>query len=951
MTQGSNPALAAEQAWTDWRQAAAEVGLDWFPKPALEAELLRVWEASDYVRQSCRRDPPLLAELAAGDLHRAYAPGDLRGRLTAALEGAGDQPELARVLRRFRRREMVRVIWRDLAELAPLAETLEDLSELADACVGATLERVYAWGCAEMGTPRDPAGEPQPLVVLGMGKLGARELNLSSDIDLIFAFPRHGNTDGRRQLSNEQFFTRVCQRLVKVLDAQDSDGFVFRVDTRLRPFGSAGPLAMCFDAMEDYYQSQAREWERYAMIKARVVAGDKAAGEELQAMLRPFVYRRYLDFGAIESLRRMKSLISQELQRKGMADNIKLGPGGIREIEFIGQAFQLIRGGREPDLQVRPILRVLERLGAKDYLPSHAVRELSEAYVFLRRLENRLQAWADRQTHLLPPEPEARLRLARSMGFADWDQLKPVLERHRRRVQGHFDAVFAAPQAEEAGPATPVTDLWRSSGDGERALAALRGAGFQDPEAALERISAFRASRACRSLSSRGRERLEQLMPLLLEAVSALELPDLPLERLLNLLEAVVQRTAYVALMVENPIVLSQLVRLTAISPWIAALLTRYPLLLDELLDPRRLYSPLHRRELEAEAESLLCDLAPEDLEQQMERLRQFAQSNRLRVAAADITGAIPLMVVSDFLTEIAEVVLARVLEQAWMHLKGRHGRPAGTQGDPGGFAVIGYGKLGGIELGYGSDLDLVFLHGGTAGGSSDGPRPLSNEVFYARLGQRIIHMLGAQTPSGVLYETDMRLRPNGASGLLVSSLEAYRSYQLEEAWTWEHQALIRARAVAGDPQIAARFAEIRNEVLARPRDPDKLRQDVCEMRERMRAELQRGGSDQFDLKQGAGGIADIEFMVQYAVLRWAHEYPDLLEFSDNIRLLDGLERHRLLAAEEAGSLRDAYRAFRASYHRNALQELPGLVAGRRHADERARVRELWQRLMHAPAG
>jgi glutamate-ammonia-ligase adenylyltransferase len=719
------------------------------------------------------------------------------------------------------------------------------------------------------------------------------------------------------------------------------------VDIRLRPFGDSGPLVMSFPAMEDYYQFQAREWERYAMIKARVIAGGRDAADSLMAMLRPFVYRRYLDYGAFESLRDMKALISRELRRKGMMDNIKLGPGGIREIEFIGQAFQLIRGGREPDLQIRAIVPVLKRLAAMNYLPEYVIQELIGAYEFLRRVENRLQAWEDRQTHVLPTDGLARLRLARSMGFADWDGLQSVLETHRRRVQDHFDKVFAATQAEAEGDRPALSLIWQGKLDGSQAQADLEQAGFAHPRESLERLQKLRDSLACRSLSARGRQRLDRLMPLLLLAAGGVDRPDETLRRLLILLEAVARRIAYVSLLVESPIALSQLVRLSAASPWIAGLLSRYPLLLDELLDPRRLYSPLHRKELEAELDSLIESPDPEDLEHQMERLRQFAQSNILRVASADITGAIPLMVVSDFLTEIAEVVLGRVVRLAWAHLSARHGVPARVLGGKTGFAVVAYGKLGGIELGYGSDLDLVFLNGGEDHAAhTDGKRPLANDVFYTRLAQRIIHILNTQTPSGALYEVDMRLRPNGASGMLVSSLDAFDEYQRHQAWVWEHQALIRARVVAGDSAVSRRFEEIRREVLAQAREPEALRAEVTRMRARMRTELIQSTAGRFDLKQGLGGIADIEFMVQYFVLRWAHEYPDLLDFTDNVRLLEGLSRNRLLEGAAAEELANAYRAFRAAYHRNALQEQPGLVSDGMLMDERRRVAEIWRDLM-----
>ncbi len=930
-----------ERHFTEWSSALKQEQLSRLEaSPALVDELKLVWSCSDYVMQSCLRDPDLLD---GSDLHRSYAPGEMEQRLRRELQEVADEAQLQRGLRLFRREQMVRIIWRDLARLAPLAETMEDLSALADASVDLALELLYAWAVTKYGAPQDEDGVQQGMLVLGMGKLGARELNLSSDIDLIFAYPQGGETAGKQKLPNEQFFSRIGQQLIKALGAQTADGFVFRVDTRLRPFGDSGPLVMSFEAMEEYYHSQAREWERYAMIKARIVAGDREAGQVLTDMLRPFVYRRYLDYGAIESLRDMKRMISGEMHLRGMDANIKLGPGGIREIEFIGQAFQLIRGGRDPGLQIRPILQVLTALGERELLPGYVVNELAEAYEFLRLVENRLQAWQDRQTHLLPNDPLSRLRLAISMGFADWDSFFSVLEEHRQRVQGHFDLVFAAPHAEH-NEEKPLQLVWRQQVDNDHALELLANAGFRDVAAdVLQMLDQFRASHACRGQGVRGQQRLDQLMPLLLEAMAGTADPCMVLERVLRLLESIARRTAYLALLVENPMALSQLVRLESVSPWIASQITRHPILLDGLLDPRQLYFPLKREELENELDILLSAVDPEDTEEQMGRLRQFLQSNKLRVAAADITGVIPLMVVSDYLTYIAETITARVLDQVWNYLTARHGRPTGIDSQGMGFAIIAYGKLGGIELGYGSDLDLVFLHSNSAANAmTDGDRQISDDLFFARIGQRLIHMLTARTAAGLLYEVDMRLRPSGNSGMLVSSLDAFNEYQNNMAWTWEHQALLRARPVAGDQEVITRFQEIRREVLSQQRDPDKLRGEVVEMREKMRVSLDKSNSELFDLKQGLGGIADIEFMVQYAVLRWANKYPDLLDWTDNIRLLASLARHGIFADEVAQLLADAYRSFRSVSHRLTLQERPALVSQNELEAERTGVREIW---------
>ncbi|MBL3618742.1 MAG: bifunctional [glutamate--ammonia ligase]-adenylyl-L-tyrosine phosphorylase/[glutamate--ammonia-ligase] adenylyltransferase [gamma proteobacterium endosymbiont of Lamellibrachia anaximandri] len=946
-----SPELLQQQVESDWQRWLEQVG-EKGAEIAADAEFLTalksVWEASQYVLQSCLRDENLLPSLyTEGDLTRSFADGEMAGELSEALRDVSDEPTLHKCLRLFRRVQMVRIIWRDIAGWAPLAETLEDLSALADAAIELTLSLLYEWTCTEMGTPRNEAGEAQPLVVLGMGKLGARELNLSSDIDLIFCYPEMGQTDGGRFQTNEQFFIRLCQRLVQALDTVNADGFVFRVDTRLRPFGSAGPLAMSFDALEAYYESQAREWERYAMIKARVVAGDLVAGERLIEMLRPFVYRRYLDFGVIESLREMKILISRELHKKGMDANVKLGQGGIREIEFIGQAFQLIRGGRDVDLQIRPILPVLQLLAERNHLPEYVVRELTEAYEFLRLVENRIQAWADRQSHLLPTDDAGRLRLARAMNFADWAAFETELSSHRQRVQGHFDMVFAAPQTDGDEDAQLLIGVWKDTLDEADAIAALEEAGFEGGSKALERIALFRGCHGCRKMGAKGLERIDRLMPLLLEAVGSIDQSDVALEPVLGLLESIVRRTAYIALLVESPIVLSQLVHLSGISPWIAKLLTRHPILLDELLDPRRLYSPLKQQELMTELNTLLGGVDEDDLEQQMDRLRQFAQSNKLRVAAADITGRIPLMVVSDYLSAIAETVVAKVIELAWHYTVQRYGRPAGLEADETGFAVVGYGKLGGIELGYGSDLDMVFLHGiDDTHAMTDGESPISVDVFFARLAQRIISLFTTLTPLGTLYEVDMRLRPNGNSGMMVSSMDTFEAYQQESAWVWEHQALIRARVVAGDVKVKARFEAVRRDILNQGQEPEVLRAEVVKMREKMRDNLDKSGRGRFDLKQGVGGIVDIEFMVQYAVLRWVRDYPDLLAWTDNVRLLETLSRLGLLEGDAAEKLAEAYRVFRARYHRNALMDQPALIDDDELLGERALVKETWFSLM-----
>ncbi len=939
--------------WEEYLDAAQRMALtSALPREsAMLAALVQVWACSDFVAQSCCRHPQMLEDLlTSGDLNRAYAEGEYERTLRSSVGSTFDDPSLGIALRQFRRREMVRIAWRDLAGWATLDETLAELSALARASIEVALERLYEWHSRDFGTPiGSQSGEPQQMVVLGMGKLGAAELNFSSDIDLIFAYPEDGETQGGRSRTNQEFFIRLGQRLINALNQQTGEGFVFRVDMRLRPFGDAGPLVASFSAIEAYYQTHGREWERYALIKADVVAGERQAGARLLDALRPFIYRRYLDYGAFESLREMKALISQQVARKGMKDNIKLGAGGIREVEFIGQAFQLIRGGREPALQVRGIRQVLRYLGEHDYLPAYVAEALDGAYLFLRRAENRIQALADQQSHDLPVDELDRQRIALAMGYEQWELFEADLRRHMAVVHSHFEQVFSAPQREQAAEQGSVFDaVWQGS---DEAQATLQAQGFDDPAAAEAVLTGLRESRRYQNLMPQARERLDRLMPLLLGAVAAVENSSQTLQRVVGLLEAVVRRSAYLALLVENPMALSQLVKLCAASPWIAAHLARHPLLLDELLDPRTLYAPLDKVALAATLERMLARVEGDE-EQTLEVLRQFKQAQVLRVAAADVSGVYPLMQVSDHLTEIAEVLVERSVTIACDHLSARHGYPRCREGGGDcrpGFIVVAYGKMGGIELGYSSDLDLVFLHGNEGEGESTaGERPIDNAVFFTRLGQRIIHTMTAHTPAGVLYEIDSRLRPSGAAGMLVSSIAAFEQYQQRDAWTWEHQALVRARVVAGDAGLGRQFEAIRREVLSRPRDPDQLRREVVEMRHKMREQLNRAQAGAFDLKQGCGGIADIEFMVQYSILRWAHDHPALLRWSDNIRQLETLKGEGLMAAEDADLLAGAYRGYRAAAHRLALQEAKAVVPDTEFSAMRAGVVRIWRDLMES---
>jgi len=921
-------------------------------EPALLAELPLVWAESEFISRLCIVDPGLLTDLAnSGDLNRAYDADEYPRRLAAALAGVSNEAALGINLRRLRRREMMRIAWRDLSKRADYHTTVADLSAFADASIDAALVHLETWLRRELGIPHSAGGAPQSMVVLALGKLGAAELNFSSDIDLLFVYPEEGETTGLRTLSNAEFFIRLGQRLIKALSTVTSLGFVFRVDMRLRPFGESGPLAMSFEALENYYQAHGREWERYALIRARPVAGDRNAGQALLKLLHPFVYRRYLDYGTLEALREMKELIAAEVRRKGITGNVKLGYGGIREVEFIVQGFQLARGGRTPELQSPRLLPTLATLNRLQLLPDLAALELSTAYIFLRNVEHHLQEYTDQQTQTLPQDEIGCTRLVMSMGYQTWEDFRLDLDHHFERVHDHFQRVFTSPQ-NETHPESELGDLrafWRGLLELERIPAVLAELGMEPP--VTEALARLRNCAPVRALSNRGQERLDRLIPLLLLAASKTDRPTAAVERLVTVLESIGRRTAYVALLVENPVALSQLVRLCAASPWIAQQIARFPVLLDELIDPRTLYAPPHRATLTDALRQTLVRLPEDDLEAEMEALRHFRHGNSLRVAAADVTEVLPLMVVSDHLTELAEVVLAEVLDLAWRDLERKHGCPAGLGGIPGegrGFSIIGYGKLGGIELGYGSDLDIVFLHGGDTTSRTDGIHPIDTSVFFLRLAQRMIHILTTHTPAGRLYEIDLRLRPSGASGLLVTGLDAYTHYQRTAAWTWEQQALVRARPVAGDAAVGESFREIRHEVLCRKRNPVVLRREVREMREKMRTEL--GSKDptrQFDLKQDRGGIADIEFLVQYAVLCHAHAHPELTHWTDNIRQLDALRECGLISTNDTTALQEAYRYLRHAVHHSTLQGEPAcLLVGQLNEsfhDYRREVVRLWK--------
>jgi glutamate-ammonia-ligase adenylyltransferase len=890
---------------------------------------------AEYLRHALFCSPFMLRTLEANEallplllehLHRPWSADEMRALLAGWGEIA-DETALKQALRKLRQQVMLRVIARDLNRLGNLDEVMATMTDLAEVTINFALDHLDRWQQAVYGMPIGESGLPQQMIVVGMGKLGGRELNVSSDIDLIFAFDEDGETDGPKRVSNHEYFSILGKKLIAAIGETTVDGFVFRVDMRLRPYGDSGPLVGSFAMLEQYYQSQGREWERYAWIKGRVISGPE---KELQSLLRPFVFRKYLDYSAFASMRDLKAQIQREVARRDMRDNIKLGPGGIREIEFIAQVFQLVRGGRDSDLQIRPTLAVLERVARKGLLPQETVDQLSKAYVFLRDLEHRLQYLQDAQTQMLPSDDENRARIARAMGYDDWASFLAVLQPHRDAVEQHFSQVFSMQHnGEEA--THPLGEVWTGALEDEAIDSRLAAHGFANAGDVRYQLQAVKNSGRYQQLPVASRERFDALLPAVLRLAGDTSNPDDTLKRMLHLLESICRRASYLALLAEYPQALQLVTRLASASPWLAGYLAQHPILLDELLDTRTLYAAPDFEQYAVELDRRLAE-AEGDVERQMDVMRHFKHAHIFRFAAQDIAGDLPLVTLSDYLSALADLILAAVLKTVWPSVRGKHREtPA--------FTIVGYGKLGGKELGYASDLDIIFLY--------DDPAPEAGEV-YARFGQRINSWLNSLTSAGQLYETDLRLRPDGASGLLVSSLEAFAQYQKSKAWTWEHQALTRARYCAGDAAIGEAFHRIREEILCQPRDLAKLRDEVVEMRQKMH-DGHPNKSDRFDIKHDSGGIVDVEFIVQYLVLAHAHRHAELAENHGNIALLGYAGRLGLIPAELAGRVANAYREYRRCQHASRLQgETQTRVDPASVQEHATAVRELWKLVLES---
>ncbi|MCU4418733.1 bifunctional [glutamate--ammonia ligase]-adenylyl-L-tyrosine phosphorylase/[glutamate--ammonia-ligase] adenylyltransferase [Acinetobacter bereziniae] len=852
-----------------------------------------------------------------------------------------DEITWMRVLRILRARLMFRWIWQDANQLTDVVTLTRELSDFADICIVAAKDFARVPLIAKHGEPVGYNGKIQDLIVIGMGKHGAQELNLSSDIDLIFAFDEQGETNGRKCIDVQQFCILWGQKLIYLLDHITADGFVFRVDMRLRPWGDGSALAISHVALEKYLSQHGREWERYAWIKARIITGGHE-GDSLLDMTRPFVFRKYVDYTAFEAMREMKAMIEREVARRNIADDIKLGAGGIREVEFIVQVFQLIYGGAKLELQDRQCLVSLQHLGEVGLLDSQSVVDLEDAYLFLRRVEHAIQALNDQQTQSLPTEPELRQRLIDTLGFTDWDNFIDFLNQKREKVTFQFEHLI-----KEKGLESPIESYSQLESQLNEIL----------DDDAKNLIHEFWYGHAIKKLPAKAVQRLKEFWPHLVEAILQSNSPQVALMRLMPLVESVMRRTVYLVMLIESKGALQRLVKMATVSPWICEELTHYPVLLDEFLSMDFELPPRHY--LEDSLRQQLLRIEIDQVEDQMRVLRLFKKSNVLTVAASDVLAESPLMKVSDALTDIAEVSVIATLNLAYQTVAKRHGYPIDAEGqrcslEHMAYCVIGYGKVGGIELGYGSDLDLVFIHYMDEQADTDGQKAISGFEFAMRVAQKFMSLMTTQTLDGRVYEVDTRLRPSGEAGLLVTSLKAFEQYQLKSAWLWEHQAIVRARSIAGEPTLRAKFEELRCKILTLPRQEETVRQEVLNMRQKMKDHL-GSSKDQkkdgiFHLKQDAGGIVDIEFMAQYVVLAWSGTNPDLAHYSDNVRILEDAAKAGCLSSDDVSALIQAYLSERAESHRLALANHNMQVSAADWHDTREVVCKLWQRLIDPTA-
>ncbi len=902
-------------------------------------ELRMVWAGSEYIAGSCIASPLLLYDLiCSGDLDQGYGRDGLDERAKSIIAVCDNEDQLHARLRRFRQREMIRLAWRDLGGMAELEETMSMVSALADISIRIALAHHHRWLSRRYGQPMGEGGQPASLIVLGLGKLGGNELNYSSDVDLMFAYDLPGKVQGATHrgpaLDNQEYFVKLGRKIIAALDTRTADGIVFRTDMRLRPNGDSGPLVLSFPALEHYYQTHGRSWERYALVKARVIAGDPHAGAELLDMLRPFVYRKYLDFSAYEAIREMKSMIYRELKQQGTERNIKLGWGGIREIEFFVQSHQLIQGGREKSLQTQSLYEAIHALQELGEMEGTVRRDLIQSYRFLRNTEHRLQMVADRQTQQLPESDYERLRLAWSMGFETWDEYAKVLDHHRHTIHGQFRRILDADAEHESLESFRLQDVWHGRLPYRQAVEALVQAGFPETNTTPELLNGFRQGRLYQAFSGAERDRMDRLVPLAIQQAAKHPDADRAMAAFISVVEAIGRRSVYLSLLIENPIALKQLLHLCAASRWISNHIGRHPVILDELLNPLADIRNRSRDDLESELSHRLSQLDGDDEEGWMNTLREYQHAQVLQIAAADISGELDVMNIHQGLTRLANVLVHRVFDDAVRSVSNRLGSPSCQGG------MIAYGKFASSELGYHSDLDVIVCFD-----SPDDCSPaekMEAEYFYGRVGKRLIHLLTTRTRAGYLYQLDMRLRPSGRSGTLVTSLSGFSDYQLRHAWTWEHQALVRARVVIGNEAFTRRFEEARRGVLVLERDPGPLREDIRSMRRKMIDANCQSNEQVYDIKLDEGGIVDIEFLVQYWILRESHEHAELTEPRTTSACIAALVEQSVIDSNTGEEMLHCYETYLRHSLNLKLMDRPVLARQSELLAERSAIKSIW---------
>lgn len=932
-----NPTVSiAAETRARWQQLVATGALS--DQVIAQAELLQcLWQQSSFCARICAQHPDVIDELVSAPNDASVSYEEILRSLVADVV---DEDQFKQTIREFRNKQLLKICWQDLMLQANVFDILRQLSAVADACICVAADWIRAQQVEKHGEPLTEDGDVAHLVVIALGKLGGEELNFSSDIDVMFCYSASGNTDGERSISNQQFFIQLAQKLIHVLSDVTADGFVYRVDCRLRPFGESGPLVVNFNHLEDYYQAHGREWERYAFVKARVVYGSDRDRELFKQMVTPFVYRKYIDFGVIGTLREMKHMIAEQVAKARHRNNVKLGAGGIREIEFIAQFFQLVNGGRNTRLQTQHLEKALKEVEHAGYLAHKDVQALTRSYVFLRCVENRLQMRNDEQTHVLPTEPSVMLTLAQSMSFVSVDEFLQVLQTCIDRVSNVFAQISEGDSSEEVEDDIYVR-FWElvSASDADELESIPNQSELKDLPHIYKKLIELKKSPAYKSQDNVGRERLNTFMPIFLRRLQQLESPALVMDRLLLLFTKILRRSAYLVLLSENTATLDQLVEVASSSPWVASHLTAYPLLLDELVATSPADYEFSKQDIEDQFRNEVLRQAQTDYEHTLEHVRMFKHARELRVACADVQDKLSTMKVSDQLSWTAEAIVSGCLTYL------EHSSDQSVAND---MAVIAFGKLGGIELSYGSDLDLVYVAQNERDANYSDNESVPYIVKISKHAQRLTQMLTLQTISGKLYDVDTRLRPDGESGPIVAQFDYLQEYYQSRAWMWEIQALVRARCIAGSAEVCQRFYALRNSTICQQRDPHELAQQVADMRSKMLVTKRSKSADIFDLKNDEGGITDIEFMVQYAVLAHAYKDTALCEYSDNVRLLGRLAGGGFLSDSTAADLTDIYCRYRNKTHRLALQAQTTKVAHTEYAAERKVVRNHWQQILES---